>query len=236
MRLRAAVVEDEPLAMQLLLRWLAEIDDLDVVGSADNFESASRLISEQALDLLFLDINLSGLDGFSLAESGRREERFEVVFVSAHADYALPAFRVDAADFLKKPFSKAQLIEATERARRRVLARRPTSAAALRLPIRDGDGIQLVAVESIHWIESAGGYSVIHTAAARHVSGEPLAKLLDQLGPGFARIHRSVLVNLDRVESVQSLSHGDALLHLGGGKQLRMSRRYRSAIAQLSEA
>ncbi|MCB1605773.1 MAG: response regulator transcription factor [Xanthomonadales bacterium] len=231
MLLRAAIVEDEPLAAQLLHRWLAESPDTAIVGSADSLPSAQTMIEQCSIDVLLLDINLAGEDGFCLAEAGYRQNLFEIIFVSAHAYYALPAFRVDAVDFLRKPFSRAQLFEALERVRRRIDSRRRLGAGKLR--IRDGDSLKLVPCAAIQWIESAGGYSVVHTREQRHITREPLARLITQLGEGFARIHRSLLVNLSLVESVQALPHGDALLCLVGGHQLRMSRRYRSVLQRL---
>ena len=190
MLLRAAIVEDEPLAAQLLHRWLAESPDTAIVGSADSLPSAQTMIEQCSIDVLLLDINLAGEDGFCLAEAGYRQNLFEIIFVSAHAYYALPAFRVDAVDFLRKPFSRAQLFEALERVRRRIDSRRRLGAGKLR--IRDGDSLKLVPCAAIQWIESAGGYSVVHTREQRHITREPLARLITQLGEGFARITGAV--------------------------------------------
>lgn len=232
MPLSLAVVEDEPLAMSLLVRWLGECDDVRIVGTAATVSEATKMIERADIDAIFLDINLAGENGFWIAEHGYREQAFDVVFVSAHADYALPAFRVEAADFLSKPFTRQQLHAAVERVRLRHTQRALTAPKEPpRIRIRQGDQTFVVAGPQIQWIESAGGYCVVHTDSERHLSNETLSDLLAHLGAPFLRIHRSVLVNATCIARVQSLSHGDALLHLHSGAELRLSRRYRDALS-----
>ncbi|GAB4185165.1 MAG: LytTR family DNA-binding domain-containing protein [Wenzhouxiangellaceae bacterium] len=236
--LKVAVVEDEPLALDLLNRWLEELSDVTVVGAASSVKGARHLLATKRCDLLLLDINLADESGLQWYQELPQNRRPEVVFVTAYSEFAVQAFRVDAVDYLLKPFDQQQLYDALERFRQRHASRQLLSSSdeyrqREKLRIKEGDWSELVEIGSIRWIESAGGYSVLHTAECRHVIRDSLSALETRLGTSFQRVHRSRIVNLHYVTRYKPLLHGDALLCLCDGTELRLSRRYRQVLERL---
>lgn len=238
--LKVIVVEDEPLARDLLARWLQDIPDVLLVGEASSINSALVLLQETTPELIFLDINLAGENGFGLIDHLPDDRRPDIVFVTAYSDYAVQAFRVNAVDYLQKPFNKEHLDESIRRARRRQKTKQVNKQQQLdsktepRLRVKEGKQVEFVNIASIQWIESAGGYSVLHTDQRCHVMRESLGRLQQTLGDAFVRVHRSTVVNVEYITSIRPLLHGDAMLLLRNDTEIRLSRRYRDALAQLS--
>ncbi|MEM9386880.1 MAG: LytTR family DNA-binding domain-containing protein [Pseudomonadota bacterium] len=241
--LEVLLIDDEPLARDLLMRWLREVDGLTVVGAASTLDQAQRMVTERSPNVVLLDVNLAGENGFGLLDAIDEARPPAIIFVTAYSDYAIDAFRVGAVDYLKKPFNREHLERALDRARHWLAAPRSNDAPAehdheqaKRLQIRDGGVITYVPAEGIQWIESAGGYCVIHTGDRRYVLREALQQLEQRLGDQFVRVHRSAVVNVSFLRSIEPIKRGDAMLSLSCGAQIRMSRRYRDALVAQMEA
>lgn len=243
--MRVAIVDDEPLAREGLRLRLACEPDVEIVGEAANGDAAVALVSARAPDLLFLDVRMPGGDGFATLARLAEVHLPLVVFVTAFDAHAVRAFEVHALDYLLKPVDDARLAEALRRAREE-LARAgaavgPGRVAALlaspsrpapeltRFVVRERGRFRLVAVAAVRWIESAANYLELHTAAGTHLVRMTLAEAEAKL-PGFARVHRTLLVREDIVRSVVRKDSGDFRVLLDDGRELPMSRRYRGRL------
>ena len=250
--IRVAIVDDEPLAREGLRLWLADEDDVAVAGEAGSPAEAVTLILRERPDLLFLDVQTPGGDGFDVIEAIGGEHLPEVIFVTAHERHALRAFDVSALDFLLKPVREDRFRAALAKARRELKrgeAREgPARLSALLDHLRapsPGDGprrIERFAVRSrgrfvivpaaqVRWIGAAGNYAELHTALGSHLVRATLAELEAGLDPQhFARIHRGTMVRVDCVREVIPATHGDYDVVLEGGETLKLSRRYRGRL------
>ncbi len=263
-KLRLLLVDDEPLALKGLALRLAEREDVAVVGAAPNGRAALRMIAEKRPDVVFLDIQMPGIDGFAVARALVGEEDPPViVFVTAYDAHAIEAFRTHALDYLLKPVEDDRLNEALAHARQRIAERdaarqarrirklldelapeaRERLAAVLedteeggsgyleRLAIRDRGRVALVAARDIDYIDAAGDYLCIHVGDETHILRETMKTMEARLDPTrFQRIHRSTIVNLERVQAVEPHGNGECFLVLAGGKRLKVSRS-RKAVA-----
>jgi len=246
--IRAAIVDDEPLARRRLRQLLEEEDDIALVAEFEDGAEAVGTLEGDPVDLLFLDIRMPETDGFEVAEA-LLDRVTVVVFVTAHDDQALRAFDVRATDYLVKPFTRERFRETLDRARRTVDDRRDRTAfrAELRaLAGRDGgtdrlpvprDGrIRLVRPERIEWVEADGNYVVVHADGERHRLRSTLGNLHERLpSDRFLRIHRSTLVNVDRIRELEPWSHGDYLVVLESGDRIVASRTYSPALLERLE-
>ena len=250
-RIRTIIVDDEPLGRSRLASLLEQEPDIDIVAQCGDGAEALAAISELEPDLLFLDVQIPELTGFELLASLDRLHPPVVIFVTAHDEFALRAFDVHALDYLLKPFDDERFQQSLARARvhledldastvrRRLLnfledtngmhankragdpARRPLT----RIVVKDGDRILFLKVDDIDWIEAADYYAKIHAQGVTYVIRETLANLELQLDPDrFVRIHRSTIVNLDRVREMQPWFHGAFVVFLVDGTELRLSR------------
>jgi len=238
------IVDDEPLARERIRTLAAREPDLDVVGECGDGRSAAEAIRRLAPDLVFLDIQIPELDGFAvLAEAGGGRLPL-VIFVTAYDQYAVRAFEVHAVDYLLKPFDRRRFASALARARERL--RKPaapadfsrelrallgTLAEPARLAIRAPGGIQMVVARDIDWVEAAGNYVALHVGATSHLLRRTLGELEAELPAAhFLRIHRSAIVNLARIRELRAADHGDAVVVLAGGQELRLGRSYRAQL------
>ncbi|HEX9728202.1 MAG TPA: LytTR family DNA-binding domain-containing protein [Gemmatimonadales bacterium] len=247
--LRAVVVDDEPVARSALSLALADLDGIEVVGEAATGEQAVSLIRSLRPDTVFLDIRMPGGDGFSVIERVGPSRMPVVVFVTAYDEFAVRAFEVHAFDYLLKPFEDERLAETVARLRRslgdgggdlterlRALLHEQGEAAihsryAQRIMTSQGDRIRFVATRDIDWIEAARNYVRLHTGATRHLVRSSLGKLLTKLDPRqFVRIHRSTIVNVDRIREVQPWFGNDYVAVLQDGQKLKVSRTYRDQL------
>jgi two-component system, LytTR family, response regulator len=243
-RIRVLIVDDEPPARAKLSRFLAADPEVEVVGEAASGTEALEAVEELAPALVFLDVQMPGLDGFGVLAALGRESLPAVVFVTAFDEYALRAFEVHAVDYLLKPFDADRFRTALDRAKQRLrrsgpteldrrlrdlLAEvRPRPAPVQRLMVPVGEKQVLIDVGSIHWIEAEQNYVRLHVGSTSHLLRGTLAGLEERLDPArFIRIHRSRIVNADRVREIHLWSHGDRLVVLNDGTELLMSRRYR---------
>ena len=248
--LRILIADDEPLARETIRLLLAKEPDIGTVWEAANGAEAVETIRSDQPDLVFLDVQMPALDGFGVIDTIGPERMPVTVFVTAYDAYALRAFDDGALDYLLKPYDDARFAQALDRARARIrehrlsgrssavidqlqvlLDGRPNAAstgeAQDRLLIRDGNRLTMLRAEEVEWIEAAGDYMVLHVGTKSHLLRETMSNLEQQLDPArFARIHRSTMVNLDAVHDLRAYDHGDYLVRMRDGTELRLSRRY----------
>lgn len=236
MTIRALIVDDELLACRRLRRLLRAEADVAVVGECADGDSALAAIRREGPDLVFLDVQMPGVDGLSLLDKvapGGVARRPEVVFVTAHDQYAARAFDHAAVDYVLKPIVPERLREAVRRARLR-LAKGDTEAPAPpldRLLVRERGRAFFVRTEDVDWVEAAGNYARLHQGRRVHAVRTALSALERRLDPRrFRRVSRSALVNVDRVAEIQPWFHGDGLVILQSGTRVRLSRRYRDRL------
>jgi two-component system LytT family response regulator len=239
-RLRVAVADDEPLVRQRLNSLLKREPDVAVVADCANGLDMLTAITQHAPDVIFLDINMPGLDGLAVAKQLPADRPPLVVFVTAHQQHALEAFDLQAIDYLLKPYRPERLRQALARVRR-VLAsedKMPPGGSLEptrrnRLIIRSGDRMTVVPAAEVDWIESADNYAVLHVGRSTHILRETLTELEARLANGqFLRISRSVVVNIDRVREIRQDEHGHVMV-LAGGEQLSITRAIRDVQARL---
>lgn len=253
--LRVVVAEDEPAARRQLVRLLKRHDDVDVLAECANGEEAVAAVRQLTPNVLFLDIQMPGLDGFDVVRALPRDALPVVVFVTAHDSYAVQAFEVHALDYLLKPVDDARFDQAVAWARAQVRAHTPRTAADRlmslvapqvvvpageplrppgRLTIKHDGAVRFIRIADISHITGESYYARVHTPARSYLIRETLASLLSRVPPEqFARIHRSTIVNLDAVRSLEPLTHGESRLHLQGGSTVKASRHYRQIVARL---
>jgi two-component system, LytTR family, response regulator len=239
------LVDDEPWARRRLLALLDGEPDIEVVAECADGESAIRALRSAQVDLLLLDIHMPGLSGRDVLDAVTFERLPVIVFVTAHAQYAIDAFDRDAVDYLLKPFDEPRFRTSIARARRELAARREARDALdapgtcdrrflSRLAVQQHGRIVFVKVSDIDTIEAAGNYVSIRAGGETHLARLSMTALEARLDPDrFARIHRSAIVNLDYVREVRPWSGGEQVLVLGDGRRLTIGRAYRSRIARL---
>jgi two-component system LytT family response regulator len=247
------IIDDEPLARQIVRELLSTDPEVRLLGECTG-ASAQALIRRTRPALIFLDIQMPEVSGFELLASLEPSELPVVVFVTAYDRYALRAFSVHAADYLLKPFDDVRFAAALAHAKQQVRAQRPLSAAELaallveistknerrkdRFLVRNGDHAVLVRTPDIDWIEAADYYAQLHVGSASYLIREPLTELERQLDPAqFFRIHRSAIVNVDRVVELHGPGHGNsnanAIVMLRDGQRLPLSRQRRDDFERL---
>lgn len=247
MTIRTLLADDEPLVRRGLHTLLAEEPDFVVVGEARDGGEALQQIQALAPDLVFLDVRMPELDGFEVLDALEVDPLPAVVFVTAHDEYAVRAFEVHAVDYVLKPFDAERFGETLRRIRQRLATSRGSEAttgllAALRAEreylqrvlVRRGQRILFVAVEEVHWFEAANNYVRLHVGAHTHLIRHTIKGLERRLDPRrFARIHRSAIVNLEHVASLEPTPGGDYSIRLATGVSLTLSRGYRERFQDL---
>jgi two-component system LytT family response regulator len=247
--IRVLLVDDEALVRRGIRSFLAGEPGITVIGECGNGLEAVDAIRAERPDLVFLDVQMPELDGLGVIDALDDDERPPaLIFVTAYDAYALRAFELHAVDYLLKPFDQHRFHTALGRARQRLASSgtgppfadprlesllrelRPAPAYADRLLVRTGNRLVPVAVAGIDWIEAADNYVRLHVGTERYALRETIRSLEARLDPRcFARVHRSSIVNLDRVREVRPLPSGDCTLVLAGGTELMLSRSWREA-------
>jgi two-component system, LytTR family, response regulator len=244
MTVRALIVDDEAIARRRMRRLLRAIGDVEIAGECGDGQSALDAIGAIAPDLVFLDVQMPGLDGFDVVAQLDPERTPAVVFVTAFDRYALKAFDVHAVDYLLKPIAPSRLRLAVERARNRLLHGgnqpgiltlvreiRERPRYLTRLAVRARGRIVMIDVDAIDWIQAADNYVTVHAAGREYLLRETLATLERQLDPSlFVRIHRSTIAALGRIVELHPSSHGDFEVRLRDGTELTLSRSWREHV------
>jgi len=236
-RIHALVVDDEPLARRNLTVLLRRDPDISVITECGSGAEAIREIRMAKPDLLFLDVQMPGCDGFDVIELLGSDLPGAIVFVTAHDEHALRAFDAGALDYLLKPFDDARLQRAVRRAKEKLAHRATRSPERLKQFIVKRFGkVLFLDVLDVDWIEAADDYVELHVGAATHLLRRTLSTLEQELDPAlFCRIHRSVIVNLGRILSLELGEHGEPEVVLKSTTRLRMSRRFRRTLQQRLE-
>jgi two-component system LytT family response regulator len=245
--IRTLIADDEPLAREGLRIRLGAERDIEIVGEAADgpatVEASRRLLP----DLLLLDIQMPGMTGFEVVEQLARHHLPRIVFITAHDRFAIKAFDIHAIDYLLKPVSNARLQDALERVRRdldgggesaaRVAAllnsgdRKESVDRARHWAVKDGDRFLLLRADEVDWIEASANYIRFHARGRDFLMRGTLTTLVNSLDPArFARIHRSAVVNLERVQEIRREWHGDYEVVLTTGQKLRLGRQYRAGL------
>jgi two-component system LytT family response regulator len=230
---RVLIVEDEAHARHYLRELLEGEPHVEVVGECSNGVQGAQQIRELSPDIVFVDIQMPGLDGFGMIDqiAGSRPPLF--VFVTSYSEYAVRAFEIEAVDYLCKPFDKERLSTSIERAIRRLNSAVPSAVGSqwlTRLSIKDDERILFVPVDEIIWIEAANKYVVVYTPTGSHISRQTIQGLEDQLNPReFVRTHRSTLVRKAAVRGLHPLFHGDYIVKLVNGAEVTLSRSFRGS-------
>ncbi|MEM1125235.1 MAG: LytTR family DNA-binding domain-containing protein [Bacteroidota bacterium] len=249
--LRVVVVDDEPPARRKLAQWLAADPAVEVVAVCANGYEALDTLAAEPVDLLFLDVQMPELSGFDVLRQRPAGCHPLVIFATAFDTYALEAFRHHAVGYLLKPYDRRRFNEALDHAKAQHAGRQAHEAehrltALLQsvqpprylehFAVRHDDRIDLVRTEEVDWIEASGNYVTLHAGHTRHLIRDTLTRVSARLDPRqFPRIHRSRMVNLDRVVSLLPASHGDFTVVLRDGTMLPMSRTYRDHLREVLE-
>lgn len=251
MTIRTLVADDEPLARRRLARLLEQEPAAELVAACASGTEAVEAARRLMPDLLFLDVQMPGLDGFGVLEALGSRVPPAVVFVTAFDTYAIQAFEANALDYLLKPFDADRLHRAFHRVAERL--RRPDAeppaqltqlletlkrqqAVVERLAIRTDGRVYFVRVADVDWIESSSNYVRLHTGKQSHLLRESLANLEARLDPArFLRIHRTTILNVERLRELQPWFSGEFIAILTDGTRLKVSRGYRDRVARLVE-
>ncbi|MEM8562216.1 MAG: LytTR family DNA-binding domain-containing protein [Pseudomonadota bacterium] len=261
--LRAIVVDDERLARRGLALRLAEIPAVEVIAQCANGHEALSVIHGESPDLIFLDIQMPGMDGFDMVCELQADAMPLIIFVTAFDQYAIDAFKVHAVDYILKPIDEERLREAVGRAVNRHSQQKPDSKENLlalvsgrdsvskakellskedtgdkawpdRLTIKDGNQYQFIRIDDIQWIDAAGDYMCVHAKGETHIMRTTMKRLESSLNPDvFIRVHRSSIVSVNAIASAASHLNGEFILTLHGGTNLKVSRSYRDKIKSL---
>ena len=239
--MRALIVDDEPLARRGVVLRLRKFKGIEIVGECGDGSSAVGKILALSPDVVFLDVQMPGMDGFDVLRALPRENLPNVIFLTAYEQHALRAFEVHALDYLLKPVDDARFAAAIGRARKLMDSALKTTMAervlqmldgasekyATRFSIQTGSRIQIVLAEDVEWIGAAGDYVELHGGRRSHLLRETMASLEQRLDPArFLRIHRSRIVRTDSIQELRSIENREFTVKLSDGSEHRSSRTY----------
>jgi two-component system LytT family response regulator len=264
-KLRTLIVDDEPLALKLIRKHLDKIPEIEIIAECKNGREAFDATMDLAPDLIFLDIQMPGMNGFDVVQKLQADVMPLIVFTTAYEQYALDAFEVHAVDYILKPLDIEHIRRAVDRAierfgsgedniqktkiigaideinnrntpevssRNQMLSQQPDNPNVERkVVIKDRDVITLLKQDDIEWVDAAGDYVCLHADGVTHVKRSTLKDLLAELDENiFKRVHRSTIVNLNRIEKVIPHSKGEFFLQLSEFERIKVSRNYRDVI------
>ncbi len=246
-KIRTLIVDDEPLARERLTSLLSAEADIEIVGQCRDGEEAVTAINDHTPDLVFLDVQMPAMNGFEVIEAVGSDKMPLVIFVTAFDQHALKAFQVRALDYVLKPFDRERFQEALQRARgqiqrdetgdlgRRLLALvkdlRRDQPKTDRLVVKSGGRLFFLRTDEIDWIEASGNYVRLHVGPTSHLLRETMNAIEGRLDPEkFFRIHRSRIVNMERIQEMQPWLNGEYAVLLRTGTRLTLSRGYREKL------
>ena len=248
-RIRVLLVDDEPLAREMLREMLQSDPQVEIVGESCNGREALEAIRTESPDLIFLDVQMPEVGGFDVLASLEKDKLPHVIFVTAYDQYAVRAFEVQALDYLLKPFDQERFDMSWQRAKTQLSRDRNSGTDQRiltlleelkagnryleRLVIKAGGRIYFIDTAEIDWIEAEGNYVSVHSAKKSHLLRETISSLESQLDPKkFVRIHRSSIVRLDFIQELQPWFHGEYRVILNDGTQLTLSRNHRDKLQE----
>jgi two-component system LytT family response regulator len=248
-KIRTLIVDDEPLGRERIRTLLADDPEIEVTGECPDGRRAIATIERFRPDLVFLDVQMPEVDGFAVLDAIAGERMPVIIFVTAYDRYAVQAFEVHALDYLLKSFDRERFQAALQRAKEEIRRSREgllnerlaglledlqTKQKRLtRLVVKSAGRIVFLRVEEIDWVEAADNYVRVHAGRESHLIRETLQSLESCLNPEkFLRIHRSTLVNLDRIRELRPIFHGDYVVKLNDGTELTLSRNYREKLLE----
>ena len=251
--IRALIVDDEPLPRERIRTLLAEHREVELIGECQDGQEAVSTILTRRPDLVFLDIQMPALDGFEVIRAISGEYLPAIIFVTAFDEYAIRAFEVNAIDYLLKPINAARFNQAMLRAIARLVQPaasgtpgpdrhfldfveklRAEQRYTTRFVVRSGSKISFVRTSDIDWIDAADNYVRFHISGREHLIRETLKSVESQLPPDvFVRVHRSIIINLDRIESIEPHFHGEYVVTMKDGEKLTTSRSYSERLRTL---
>lgn len=240
--LRVLIADDEPLARDKVRRYLASESDIEIIGEASNGQEALELIEKLHPDLLFLDIQMPGLDGLTLLSYSKDREFPYVIFLTAYEQHAVQAFELEALDYLLKPYDEERFAKSLERARKVLRQDQPVQSSSgssstphlERLLVKEHGRLIPVQIQDVDHLSSAGNYVRLHCGATSYLIRDTLTRLEAALDPKqFVRIHRTAIVNIHRIHSLESLYGGDYTIKLSTGAKLTLSRNYTEHVMHL---
>ncbi|HEY6764142.1 MAG TPA: LytTR family DNA-binding domain-containing protein [Candidatus Sulfotelmatobacter sp.] len=230
-QIRALIVDDEPLARSNLALLLRPHEDVHLLSECGSGQEALEKIRGEKPDLVFLDVQMPECDGFDVLEMLGTNLPPAVVFVTAYDQYALRAFEAGALDYLLKPFDNDRFEVALDRARQRILKDTGQRRKLHRLAIKSAGQVSFINISEIDWIEAADYYACLHVGPKTHLLRRSMSELEEELEPAlFCRVHRSTIVNLDRVQGLKLTEDGEYDVLLDHGQRLKLSRRYRKLL------
>jgi two-component system LytT family response regulator len=252
MKITALIVDDEPLAREKIRRLLCHENDIEIIGEAVSGAEAVEMIEAQKPDLIFLDIQMPEMNGFEVLNSIKNGAMPAVIFVTAYDKYAIKAFEVHALDYLLKPFDLERLQSALKRVREQMETKnhggfdeklisllsdlKAEKEYPQRLVLKTAGRVYFIKTSDIDWIEAAGNYVKLHIGKDAHLLRETMNNTEAKLDPEkFLRIHRSSLVNIDRIKELNPLFNGDYLVILQDKTELTLSRNYHDRLRELFE-
>jgi len=226
---KIVIIDDEPLARLIVTEYLQEHPEMEIVAECNDGFEGVKAINQHKPDLVFLDIQMPKINGFEMLEL--LESMPSVVFTTAFDEYAIKAFEANAVDYLLKPFTQARFDAALERARRllgqaqpgldRLVAPQPLA----RVLVRDGAGMQVLAVDAIDYVEAQADYVAFHSAGREHLKAQRISELEAQLDPArFVRVHRSFIINLASLQGLEKTDSDAYVARMKNGKRIPVSR------------
>lgn len=252
MTITTLVVDDEPLARRAIVRQLGNHPDIELLAECGDGASAVQAIRQHSPDLVFLDVQMPALTGLDVVAAIGAERMPAIIFVTAYEQYAVKAFEANAVDYLVKPFSRERFAHALSRVKTRLAAHPGKDALASarilqaldalrqrdqyleRLPVRIDEHITFIGVDDIVWIKASGNTVLLHLADRTHELRETMTALAARLDPRhFARIHRSAIINMRRVQAIHPWFNGHHIVTMDTGQKLRMSRYQHEAFLRL---
>lgn len=229
--IRVLVVDDEPLARRNVTVLLRDDSEIESVLECGSGVEAIEIIQRWQPHLVFLDVQMPECGGFDVLELLGTQLPPAIIFVTAYDAYALRAFEVGALDYLLKPFDDARFHRALQRAKDK-LAHTPIGPPTKRLVVRSPGQLLFVNVSDIDWVEAASYYACVHVGRDTHILRRTLSELEGDLGDGFIRIHRSIIVNVERIQGLELQNAGEYEVVLKSSVRLRLSRRFRKRLQE----
>jgi two-component system LytT family response regulator len=232
--IRALIIDDEELARELIKNYLKNQSGIEVVGECENGFEGARSIAELKPDLVFLDIQMPKLNGFELLEL--IDTPPEIIFITAHNEFAIRAFEMNAVDYLLKPYSQDRLIAAVEKAREKILTggekakinqliQQPLTEKLERIVVKSGTKIKVIPVDRILYLEAQDDYIMVYTDEGKHLKQGTMKYYEDHLDPSrFIRVHRSYIVSIEQVVQLEPYAKDNYIVKMKKGTALKISR------------